>query len=229
MKNFAMGTANWGLTFGEEFSQLVISHPQPLIPSIATPGRRLLLYLIPIIGFFLSLWTYHRQGSREQLAVSRLSIALVLIWLLGYLLLAAGALTSEFLTLRLLILNSFLTSSYFLVRIWLIVRVAKGKSKPLPVASRFASIVRMQITMLNLKGSKQVAVFLLVYAKKLRLIFLTILVKSLLRLSYFKKTSPDLPKNRRITAISVLANTLSGKFTTDNLRVRYYGLISLFP
>lgn len=208
MKNFAIGTGNWRLTFGEEFSQLVISHPQLLISSIATPCRRLLLSLIPIIGCFPSLWTYRRQISREQLAVSRLSITLVLTWLLGYLLLATGAVTSKFLILRLLILNSFLTSSYFLVRIWLIVRVAKGKSKPLSLANRFASISAWQITMLNLKGSRQVVVFLLVYAKKLRLIFLTTLVKSFLRLSYFKKTSPDLPKNKRITAISVLVNTL---------------------
>ncbi len=31
--------------------------------------------------------------------------------------------------------------------------------------------------------------------------------KSGLMLPYFKKTSPDLPKRRRITAISVLVNT----------------------
>jgi hypothetical protein len=124
---------NCGLTPGEEFFQF-------LIPSIATLPTGLLLSLIPIVGFF-RLWTYPRQGSREQLAVSRLSITLVLTWLLGYLLLATGAVTSEFLTLRLLILNSFLTSSYFLVSIWLIVRVAKDKSKRLPLASRFPSIV----------------------------------------------------------------------------------------
>lgn len=107
-----------------------------------THPTQLLLYLIPVIGFFPSLWTlYRQQGSREQLAISRLSITLVFTWLLGYLLLATGAATSEFLTLRLLILNSFLTSSYFLVSIWLIVRVAKGKSKRLPFVSRFASIV----------------------------------------------------------------------------------------
>lgn len=103
---------------------------------------QLLLYLIPVIGFFPSLWTlYRRQGSREQLAVSRLSITLVLTWLLGYVLLATGAATSEFLTLRLLILNSFLTSGYFLVSILLIIRIAKGKSKHLPGFSRLAARV----------------------------------------------------------------------------------------
>lgn len=102
----------------------------------ATPFPSHLLLLIPIIGFFPSLWIlYRRQGCREQLAVSRLSITLSMSWLLGYLLLTTGAATSEFFTLRLLILNSFFTSGYFLVSIWLIFQIAKGKSKRLPVFS----------------------------------------------------------------------------------------------
>ncbi|MEH2302338.1 MAG: hypothetical protein V7K88_26010 [Nostoc sp.] len=97
------------------------------------PKTQLLLCLIPIIGFFPSLWTLYRgQGSREQLAISRLSITLALTWLLGYLLLATGAATSDFLTLRLFILNSFLTSGYFLVSVWLILRLMQGKSGRLP-------------------------------------------------------------------------------------------------
>ncbi len=115
-----------------------------LIPSqdATTSYIPLLLYLIPVIGFFPSLWTlYRRQGSREQLGVSRLSITLALTWLLGYILLGTGAATAEFLTLRLLLLNSFLTSGYFLVSAWLIVRTAKGKSKGLPGFSPFANRV----------------------------------------------------------------------------------------
>lgn len=104
-----------------------------------TSKRQLLLYLIPVIGFFPSLWTlYRRQGSREQVAVSRLSITMGFIWMLGYLLLITGATTSEFFTLRLLILNSFFTSGYFLVSVWLIFRIIQGKSKRLPVVSNFA-------------------------------------------------------------------------------------------
>ncbi len=104
-----------------------------LPPPCPMPKTQLLLYLIPIIGFFPSLWTlYRRRGSREQLAISRLSIALALTWLLGYLLLATGAATSDFFTLRLFILNSFLTSSYFLVSVWLIFRLIQGKSGRLP-------------------------------------------------------------------------------------------------
>ncbi|MEA5507358.1 hypothetical protein VB735_30560 [Halotia wernerae UHCC 0503] len=116
-------------------------HPQSLISSqnAATSQRQLLLYLIPVIGFFPSLWTlYRRQSSREQQIVSRLSITLAFTWLLGYFLLATGAETSAFFTLRLLILNSFLTSSYFLVSVWLMFRIIQGKSSRLPGFSNFA-------------------------------------------------------------------------------------------
>lgn len=100
---------------------------------------QLFFYLIPIIGFFPSLWTlYRHQGSREQLAVSRLAVTLAGSWLLGYLLLGFGAETSEFLTLRLLVLNSLLTSGYFLVSIWLMVRLSSRKSVRLPGFSRLA-------------------------------------------------------------------------------------------
>ncbi|HLO83793.1 MAG TPA: hypothetical protein VK203_02105 [Nostocaceae cyanobacterium] len=104
-----------------------------------TSRRWLLLYLLPVIGFFPSLWTlYGRKGSREQLAVSRLSVTLAVTWILGYLLLATGAATSDFLSLRLLILNSFLTSSYFLVSLWLMLRLLQGKSARLPGFSNLA-------------------------------------------------------------------------------------------
>ncbi|MDZ7959558.1 MAG: hypothetical protein RMY34_17025 [Aulosira sp. DedQUE10] len=108
----------------------------------ATPKLQLLVYLIPVIGFFPSLWTlYRRQGSREQLATSRLSITLAFTWFLAYLLLATGAATSDFFALRLLILNSFLTSGYFLVNVWLIFRIIQGKSNRLPGFSNFAERV----------------------------------------------------------------------------------------
>ncbi|MEH1870414.1 hypothetical protein [Nostoc sp.] len=97
------------------------------------PKTQLLLHLIPIIGFFPSLWTLYRgKGSREQLVISRMSITLALTWLLGYLLLSTGAATSDFFWLRLFILNSFLTSGYFLVSFWLILRLIQGKSGRLP-------------------------------------------------------------------------------------------------
>lgn len=156
----------------------------------------LFLYLIPIFGFFPSLWTLYRHNrgasgdlrvassketidleeagdkgewekelhkdcldiqvlssplhnstptspleDRHSLAVSRLSVTLAFGWLLGYLLLNVGAETSEFLTLRLLVLNSLLTSGYFLVSIWLMVRLASHSSVRLPGFTSFAERV----------------------------------------------------------------------------------------
>jgi hypothetical protein len=104
-----------------------------------TSSIQLLLYLIPVVGFFPSLWTlYTRQGNREQLTASRLSITLALTWIVGYFFLGTGAETSEFFTLRLLILNGFLTSGYFLASIWLILNALRGRNQRIPGFSRFA-------------------------------------------------------------------------------------------
>lgn len=101
----------------------------------------LFVYLIPIFGFFPALWTlYRRQGTKEQQAVSRLSITLAFGWLIGYILLSAGAgvQTSEFWTMRVLFINSLLTSGYFLVSIGLMVRVWQRKQPRLPGMTRIA-------------------------------------------------------------------------------------------
>ena len=109
---------------------------------------QLFFYLIPVIGFFPALWTlYQRDRSIsssptvEQLQVSRLSVTLASSWLIGYLLLGMGAETSEFLSLRLLVLNTFLTSGYFLVSLLLMVRLYKRKSLRLPGFSNLAKQV----------------------------------------------------------------------------------------
>jgi uncharacterized membrane protein len=113
-----------------------------------TSALRLILYLIPVVGFFPSLWTlYNRQGTREQLMVSRLSITLALAWIAGYVMLATGAeQTSDFLALRLQILNTFLTSGYFLVSVWLILNAVRGKKQRLPGLSRFAEQIIRKYT-----------------------------------------------------------------------------------
>ena len=100
---------------------------------------QLFIYLVPVLGFFPALWTlYRRQGSREQQAVSRLSVTLAFGWLLGYILLSAGGQTFEFWTLRLLFMNTLLTSGYFLVSVGLMVRLWQRKSPRLPGISRIA-------------------------------------------------------------------------------------------
>ena len=155
--DWGLGTGDWGLggeegqggqrgqgRIIEEVSPLSPPNAQCPMPNAQFPisKTQLLLHLVPIIGFFPSLWTLYRgQGSREQLAISRLSITLALTWLLGYLLLATGAATSDFFPLRLFILNSFLTSGYFLVSVWLILRLMQGKSGRLPGVSNLAERV----------------------------------------------------------------------------------------
>ncbi|MDJ0736080.1 MAG: hypothetical protein QNJ47_18790 [Nostocaceae cyanobacterium] len=118
--------------------EIVDNYPTTKDP--ANSKIHLVWYLIPVIGFFPSLWTlYRRQGSREQLTTSRLSVILALTWLLGNFLFTIGAATtSELFTLRLLLLNTFLTSGYFVVSVWLIVRTVRGKSGRLPGFSSFA-------------------------------------------------------------------------------------------
>lgn len=112
---------------------------------------QMFFYLVPVVGVFPSLWTlYRRQGSREQQSVSRLSVTLALAWLSAYVLLGAGAQISEIsqeLTLRLLFMNSMLTSSYFLVCVWLMVRLSQRKQVRLPGISRLADrVVRRRLS-----------------------------------------------------------------------------------
>ncbi len=109
---------------------------------------QLFVYLVPVLGFFPAIWTlYRRQGTREQQAVSRLSVTLAFGWLLGYILLSTGAQSSELLTIRLLFLNTLLTSGYFLVSLGLMVRVWQRKSVRLPGISRVAeSTVRKHLS-----------------------------------------------------------------------------------
>ncbi|UBF24547.1 hypothetical protein K9N68_23045 [Kovacikia minuta CCNUW1] len=98
---------------------------------------QLFLYLVPIVGFFPALWTlYRRGGTRQEKNLSRLAVTLALGWLLGYFLLGAGAEVSESLSLPLLVTSSLLTSGYFLVNLWLMVRLWQRKSLRLPIASK---------------------------------------------------------------------------------------------
>ncbi|NEQ29726.1 MAG: hypothetical protein F6K04_01795 [Leptolyngbya sp. SIO4C5] len=100
---------------------------------------KLSLYLIPVFGFFPALWTLIlQQGDRQAQSVSKLSVVLALSWLSAYLLLGAGAAVSETGTLRLLVTSSFIGSGYFLVNLWLILRLWRGKSVKLPGLSQLS-------------------------------------------------------------------------------------------
>lgn len=102
----------------------------------------LFLYLTPIVGLFPALWTlYRRRGSREQLAVSRLAVTLAFSWLLGYISLGAGADSSESFRLPLLLVNSLFTSGYFVVSVWLMIRLRQRQPLRLPLLSHLADRV----------------------------------------------------------------------------------------
>jgi hypothetical protein len=107
------------------------AHLEAELASSDQERLQILLYLIPVMGFFPALWTLYRQeGSRSQQNASRLAITLALGWILAYLLLGAGAERSD--SLVLLVTAAFLTSGYFLTNLWLMVRVWQGKSVRLP-------------------------------------------------------------------------------------------------
>lgn len=101
---------------------------------------QLYIYLTPVIGFFVALWTlYINQGNKEQQQTSRLVVTLTLAWLCAYILIGFGATqTSELLTLRLLFMNSLLTSGYFLLCMGLMIQVWRGKTPRLPGLSRIS-------------------------------------------------------------------------------------------
>lgn len=94
---------------------------------------QLFIYLTPLVGFFPALWTlYRRQGDRRAQTASRLAVTLGLIWVGSQILLATGVKSYQPLALPLLLTSSLLTSSYFLVTFWLMVRLWKRQSLKVP-------------------------------------------------------------------------------------------------
>ncbi len=97
----------------------------------------LYIHLLPVFGFFPSLWTlYRRRGSPDRQAASRLAVILALAWLSGHFLLQGSAIASEMPTLPLLIGSSVWTTTYFLVNFGLMMRLWKRQPLWLPGVSR---------------------------------------------------------------------------------------------
>ncbi len=100
---------------------------------------KLTLYLVPIFGVVpaaYSLW--HKQGSRQELSVSRLVVTLAVTWVVAYGLLSTGSHLSPGLSLRLLITNTLFTTGYTLTNLVLMVRLLQGKSVNLPGFSQLS-------------------------------------------------------------------------------------------
>jgi hypothetical protein len=93
----------------------------------------LFIYFLPVVGFFPALWTlYRNQGDRRQQIASRASVVLGMGWIVSYVLLNAGAHSTDTLSLSLLLISSALTSGYFIINLWLMIRVWQRKPLWLP-------------------------------------------------------------------------------------------------
>jgi len=103
---------------------------------------RLFFYLLPIFGFFPAVWTlYRRSGSRQERALSRFVVKFALGWLLLYGLMGASALTSESAQLPLLLTASFMTSGYFVLNLFLMVRLWQRKTLALPLIGKVGRLL----------------------------------------------------------------------------------------
>ncbi|XFA71915.1 hypothetical protein RYO59_000133 [Thermosynechococcaceae cyanobacterium Okahandja] len=98
------------------------------------------IYLLPIFGLIPALWQLsQRSGDRHARRVSRLAVLIALVWLLGYGLLHGTAAAMETQSLShglVLLLNSLWGSGYFLLNLWLMVRLWRGRSLEVPLLSR---------------------------------------------------------------------------------------------
>lgn len=112
---------------------------------------RLSLYLLPIVGAFLSLWTLsRRQGDSQQQEVSRLSVSITLIWFIVYGLLWTGTgQSSEIISFRLLYANAIATSGYFFFCCLFTVRLWQGKSLRFPGISKIADELESEISQID--------------------------------------------------------------------------------
>lgn len=103
---------------------------------------RLFFYLVPIFGFFPAIWTlYRRAGSRQERSLSRFVVKLAIGWLLIYGLIGASAMNAETIPLPLLLTASFMTSGYFGLNLFLMVRLWQRKVISLPVIGKVGRLL----------------------------------------------------------------------------------------
>lgn len=94
---------------------------------------QLYVYLTPVVGFVPALWTlYQKKGDRQIQLTCRLAVVLALSWAIAISLLNTSANASESLHLPLLITSSTLTSGYFFLNIWLMIRLWRHQNICIP-------------------------------------------------------------------------------------------------
>lgn len=106
-------------------------------PETKLETLKLVIYLVPIFGFFPALWSlYFKQGSQREKTVSQTAVALALSWLAIYVLTTAGSQAVDLGATRLLITSLLATTGYFVTNLWLMVRLLQGGSVRLPGISK---------------------------------------------------------------------------------------------
>ncbi|MEM9004683.1 MAG: hypothetical protein AAGE59_14320 [Cyanobacteria bacterium P01_F01_bin.86] len=106
-------------------------------PETKLETLKLIIYLVPIFGFFPSLWSlYWKQGSRREQTVSKTAIALAIAWVTVYGVTAAGSQALDVASTRLLITSLLATTGYFVTNLWLMLRLLQGKTVRLPGISK---------------------------------------------------------------------------------------------
>ena len=122
----------------------------PVMPPNAPSERaeqqrlRLFLYLIPLVGLVPAGVNLYLQRSnrpqpeglqrsqRKDLQVSRQSVSLAAVWGLALAMVNLGGQLGETPQLTVMLLNSVLTSGYFIASFWLMVQLGRGKRPEIP-------------------------------------------------------------------------------------------------
>ncbi|HEY9887605.1 MAG TPA: hypothetical protein V6D02_04340 [Candidatus Obscuribacterales bacterium] len=108
-------------------------------PETTFETLKLLIYLVPIFGFFPALWSlYLKQGTPREATVSKTAVTLALAWVVVYGLTAAGSQATDLLGTRLLVTSLLTTTGYFVTNLWLMVRLLQGGSVRLPGLSKIS-------------------------------------------------------------------------------------------
>jgi hypothetical protein len=96
----------------------------------------LFAYLIPVFGMVPAVWTLtYRKSDRRYRAMSRLTLSLGGVWLLGSIVFNSALSSSDSgmsTQMLLMLINSVFTSSYFVLSLGLMVRVWKRQPADLP-------------------------------------------------------------------------------------------------
>ncbi len=105
----------------------------PPDPELKLETLKLLLYLVPIFGFFPALWSLYRQSpSRREQQVSRTVVILAMGWLLTYGVTLGGAQVVDGASTRLVVTSLLATTGYFVTNLWLMIRLLQGHTPRLP-------------------------------------------------------------------------------------------------